>query len=167
MSDSQISRSYWRWYFDAKCISALYRYYRMREYFSWRKLFFVLAFIMIFLQLTRLYLSGIIREDLDLPQSGITCSIRWDDPHINSRKYEDKDRPVLPYDSKGQLPKPIRVKPLYPNPVIKLRPDYFVLAVLQNGPNNQLVGFREVIFLAIKLNRTVVIPQFIKHHTDK
>ena len=33
------------------------------------------------------------------------------------------------------------------------------------GPNNQIHGLRESIILAVKLNRTLVIPPFYKHHT--
>jgi len=48
-------------------------------------------------------------------------------------------------------------------PMINLRPDYFIYPMLSNGPNNQLMSLREAIFLAIKLNRTVVVPNFRKH----
>lgn len=40
------------------------------------------------------------------------------------------------------------------------------MPVLPYGPNNQLRGFRETIILAIKLNRTVVMPPFYKHRSD-
>ena len=47
-----------------------------------------------------------------------------------------------------------------------LRSDHFLIPVLPYGPNNQLRGFRETIILAIKLNRTVVMPPFYKHRSD-
>lgn len=146
----------------------------MREFVSLRKILTCgITFLILIVILTSFNGSNVIWKSITPPQpqvkdSKATCTINWDDPrHIDSSEYELKGKPRLPTDSKGRFSKPIRVKPIYPNPVIKLRPDYFVLAVLQNGPNNQLVGFREVIFLAVKLNRTVVIPRFIKHHTDK
>ena len=39
----------------------------------------------------------------------------------------------------------------------------FLIPVFTYGPNNQLHGFRESIFMAIKLNRTIVTPAFYKH----
>ena len=47
-----------------------------------------------------------------------------------------------------------------------LDPNKFIMPVLPYGPNNQLRGFRETIILAIKLNRTVVMPPFYKHRSD-
>ena len=94
---------------------------------------------------------------------GGVCPINWKIPTIETSEYEDGDLKI-PADDSGKLPEPVLVEPIYSNPVLKLRPDFFVLPILQNGPNNQLVGFRETIFLAIKLNRTVVLPKFFKHH---
>ena len=37
------------------------------------------------------------------------------------------------------------------------RSDKFLTTVLMNGPNNQLVGLRETIFMAIKLNRSYIL----------
>ena len=58
--------------------------------------------------------------------------------------------------------------PLEPRhaPLIRLRSNYFIYATLGSGPNNQLISFRETIFLAIRLNRTVVLPWFRKHETE-
>ena len=39
------------------------------------------------------------------------------------------------------------------------------MSILSNGPNNQLVDFRNSILFAIKLNRTLVIPTFFEHFT--
>nr|CAB3262505.1 uncharacterized protein LOC100180089 [Phallusia mammillata] len=52
------------------------------------------------------------------------------------------------------------------NPIIKLNPHKFILPVLYNGPTNQLIGLRDTVYLAILLNRTVIIPEFHKHLTD-
>jgi len=53
-------------------------------------------------------------------------------------------------------------------PRIKLDPNKFLTPVLTYGPNNQQRGFRETVFLAVKLNRTIVPPGFFKHsRTDK
>ena len=53
-----------------------------------------------------------------------------------------------------------------PVPLINLRKDYFIVATLPNGPNNQLISFRETMYLAIMLNRTLVLPGFRKHATE-
>ncbi|CBY38889.1 unnamed protein product [Oikopleura dioica] len=45
----------------------------------------------------------------------------------------------------------------------KTRPDKFLTSVLMNGPNNQLLGLRETMFIAIKLNRSYIMPKFFKH----
>lgn len=46
-------------------------------------------------------------------------------------------------------------------------PERFIIPLLSMGPNNQLEGFLESVFLAIKLNRTLCIPPFFKHKTDE
>nr|XP_026696581.1 uncharacterized protein LOC100180315 [Ciona intestinalis] len=51
-------------------------------------------------------------------------------------------------------------------PRVSLDPNKFLLPWLLWGPNNQLVGFRESVFLAIKLNRTLVIPHFAPQYND-
>lgn len=43
----------------------------------------------------------------------------------------------------------------------------FLLPLLTNGPNNQLIGFRDAIFLSIIINRTLVIPKFYKHKSSE
>lgn len=48
-------------------------------------------------------------------------------------------------------------------PKYKLDPNKFLIPVFTYGPNNQLHGFRETVFMAIKLNRTVILPPFFKH----
>ena len=45
-------------------------------------------------------------------------------------------------------------------------PDKFLVPVLFFGPNNQIHGLREAIILSIKLNRTLALPPFYKHHTN-
>lgn len=53
------------------------------------------------------------------------------------------------------------------SPIFKQDRDRFIIPILDGGPNNQLFELRETIFLAIKLNRTLVIPRFFKHFTDR
>ena len=48
-------------------------------------------------------------------------------------------------------------------PQVTLDPEKYLIPILTYGPNNQLRGFRETIFLALKLNRTIVPPPFYKH----
>ena len=49
------------------------------------------------------------------------------------------------------------------NPKYATDPGKFLIPVFTYGPNNQLHGFREAIFMAIKLNRTIIAPPFFKH----
>ena len=49
-------------------------------------------------------------------------------------------------------------------PVHQLDPEKYITGTLIWGPNNQIRGLRELIFLAIKLDRTLVIPPFFKHY---
>ena len=42
-------------------------------------------------------------------------------------------------------------------------PNKFITTITVSGPNNQMIGFREMIFMAIKLNRTIIPPLFFKH----
>ncbi|XP_039264860.2 uncharacterized protein LOC120340622 [Styela clava] len=91
------------------------------------------------------------------------CSVQWGNDLINSTLYELKYFEKVSISNKNEKYYPM---PLYPDPVFKMNPDKFILPLLQNGPNNQLMGFREAIFVGLKLNRTIVIPKFIKHHSD-
>ncbi|XP_076824685.1 uncharacterized protein LOC143470435 [Clavelina lepadiformis] len=59
----------------------------------------------------------------------------------------------------------------YPNQLItslasqiKLNPKNFLYPGLFGGPNNQLMGLLQSIFVAIRLNRTLVVPKFSTHH---
>ena len=47
-----------------------------------------------------------------------------------------------------------------------IRADRFLVPILIWGPNNQIRGFAETVFLAIKLNRTLLIPPFFRHTND-
>lgn len=52
------------------------------------------------------------------------------------------------------------------SPIYTTRKDRFLIPLIAWGPNNQLRGFREAAILAVKLNRTLCIPPFFKHHSD-
>lgn len=52
------------------------------------------------------------------------------------------------------------------NTLINLRRSKYLLPILFGGPNNQLIGLRESVYIAIQLNRTLVLPLFKKHRTD-
>ncbi|CAG5079027.1 Oidioi.mRNA.OKI2018_I69.PAR.g9150.t1.cds [Oikopleura dioica] len=52
-------------------------------------------------------------------------------------------------------------------PIHRTDPNRFFIPFLSMGPNNQLEGFLESVFLAIKLNRTMCIPPFFRHKTDE
>jgi len=79
------------------------------------------------------------------------------------------DEPLKHHQQQQQHECPVRFPPptqYLPKPLFNLRSNYFIYATLSNGPNNQLISFRETIFLAIRLNRTVVLPWFRKHETE-
>ena len=48
-------------------------------------------------------------------------------------------------------------------PKFKTRRDRFISSVVSRGPNNQLISLRETIFIAIKLDRALILPPFFKH----
>lgn len=48
-------------------------------------------------------------------------------------------------------------------PVLDLDTTRFLVPVLPFGPNNQMRGFREALFMAIATNRTIILPPFFKH----
>ena len=54
------------------------------------------------------------------------------------------------------------IKPL----LSSIRKDKFLLNLTPFGPNNQLRGFRDTIFLSIYLNRSIILPPFFKHSSD-
>jgi len=51
-------------------------------------------------------------------------------------------------------------------PLYKTSTERYIMPVLIWGPMNQVEGLRETIALAIRLNRTVVIPPMYRHFTD-
>ena len=51
-------------------------------------------------------------------------------------------------------------------PKYRLNPNKYLSAVLPWGPNNQIRGLMETILLAIKLDRTLVVPPFFKHKIE-
>ena len=42
-------------------------------------------------------------------------------------------------------------------PIVSLRPDYFLYPILAGGPLRQMRGLRESVLLAVKLNRTLIL----------
>ena len=51
-------------------------------------------------------------------------------------------------------------------PLFNLNPDKFIIPVLIWGPSNQLDGLKDTIALAIRFNRTLVLPDFYYHNKD-
>lgn len=51
-------------------------------------------------------------------------------------------------------------------PKFRLNPDQFITPVYIWGPSSQLQGLREAIGVAIRLNRTLLLPPFLTHQTD-
>nr|XP_039265660.1 uncharacterized protein LOC120341245 isoform X3 [Styela clava] len=52
-------------------------------------------------------------------------------------------------------------------PLVTLDPNRFMYTAIINGPSNELMGLQEAIFVAIKTNRTLVVPPFKPHFKDK
>ena len=51
-------------------------------------------------------------------------------------------------------------------PKFQTQPDKYILPSLLWGPSNQLLGLRESIALAIKFNRTLILPKLYRHFSD-
>ena len=51
-------------------------------------------------------------------------------------------------------------------PMFDTDPERFIVAISHNGPTNQLMGLRDAIFLSVKLNRTLILPKFLKVNDD-
>lgn len=111
------------------------------------------------------------KSTANLPKKGKEeCSLDWRDGLFSVSN--------LDYEKLKLSPKELQTKtssrdlsanpvPLVRNPLLKLKKDKFMMPILMRGPNNQLIGLRESIYVAIRLNRTLVIPRFIKHRTDR
>ena len=48
-------------------------------------------------------------------------------------------------------------------PELKLDPTKFITGSYIWGPNNQSRGIRELVLMAVKMNRTIALPPFFKH----
>lgn len=93
------------------------------------------------------------------------CQLEFEYDFINSIYYESTIGTTIAM--KKTSPRRKNVKPMFSNTYVNLRRDKFLYPVVYMGPNNQLGGFEDTIFLAIMLNRTIVLPRFLKHRTDR
>ena len=73
---------------------------------------------------------------------------------------------VVPTNPPGNTTTKCNHDPFHLEPEIRLDPDHFLIPILEWGPNNQLRGFMESMYIAIQLNRTLIVPPFFKHRTD-
>ena len=71
------------------------------------------------------------------------------------------DCPEIPSTKKHEKRSIDNVRPLF-----DLRRNFYLIPVLIWGPNNQMNGLIETIALAIKLDRTLVLPKFYRHYRD-
>jgi len=90
--------------------------------------------------------SDILNDPIDLLEQNIDEKMEED--HLKMHACNVKNPPT------GKKPK------------YQTRKDKFLIPLIAWGPNNQLRGFREAAILAVKLNRTLCIPPFFKHHSD-
>lgn len=104
----------------------------------------------------RLHQSKSLVQDANKPsQTG--CLLDWNPFHIDIGSYEiTRRRSTATQNSVND----------YRRPDVTLSGRKFLLPLLHFGPNNQLMGLRESVFVAMYLNRTIVIPMFLKHRTD-
>ena len=51
-------------------------------------------------------------------------------------------------------------------PVYNYEKNKYLIPWLYNGPNNQLFGLRQAVYVAIALKRVLVIPLFFKHFME-
>jgi len=71
----------------------------------------------------------------------------------NLEKKEESEKCVLRFSKSIIIEKPKYV----------LDPEKFLTAFVSRGPNNQIYSLRETIYIAITLNRTLILPPFFKH----
>ena len=73
---------------------------------------------------------------------------------------DDSEDWLCPFDH------PEREKVFEGETFVQVRKDKFLFSISPFGPNNQFIGFRDAVLLAYYLNRTLVLPWFVKHRTD-
>lgn len=116
----------------------------------------------------RTFMKNAINTGMDDPPNPTTCDINFlPRGFVSTGEYEDYFVNQSTIYSEDYLKSAVKVKPIYNNVAIRLHPDRFLYPVVFRGPNNQLLGLWEAIYVAIRLNRTLVIPRFNKHFTDK
>lgn len=82
------------------------------------------------------------------------------------------NEPIYPIDTLQISTESDCIEPLNFEQLSNIKPKYqtdansFLVPILIWGPNNQIRGFIETIFLAIKLNRTLLIPPFFRHSSE-
>lgn len=105
------------------------------------------------------------RSGIDVDSSK-QCTLQWNQLKLNITNYES-DINLLP--ARRQINHDRNHTPplLYGDPQMKLNLQSYLLPDLIWGPNNQLFGFMDSVFMAIHLNRTLVLPSFLKHKTDR
>lgn len=97
----------------------------------------------------------------------VRCDLSWRSSKFSEAYYEEPAYGNSYFRRPQFFAAHSTAEPSYSDTLIKLDPDKFLLPVLVNGPNNQITGLREAAFVAIQLNRTLVVPKFFKHFTDK
>ena len=97
--------------------------------------------------------------------SSFQCLLEWKVVDLNVTLTE-ADR--LEVDESVEIQQTKNPALLFENPVIPLDAGKYLLPELTYGPNNQLIGLVESVVVAIRLNRTLVLPSFHKHfQTDR
>lgn len=88
------------------------------------------------------------------------CELNWRESHLLRRVYEPSRRELNCTEKHIDFP-------IYKRTTLNLNTSRYLLPILANGPNNQLIGLREALVVAVRLNRTLVVPMFFKHFSDR
>ena len=77
-------------------------------------------------------------------------------------------KPQIAIDSLEKCPLDYKGRPDLENvkPLNHMNPEKFIMSLSPFGPNNQIRGFRDTLILAKYLNRTVILPPWVRHPSD-
>ena len=103
-------------------------------------------------------LSGKVQVD----HHGIWRKEKKEQTEVNTYNIEDHEA----FKNLVPLPECPQMKPNWserPEPTYKTDPDKFLTGTYIWGPNNQSRGLREIVLMALKMNRTLALPPFFKH----
>ncbi|XP_039265904.2 uncharacterized protein LOC120341462 isoform X1 [Styela clava] len=117
-------------------------------------------------KMAEVVLPAILRYTNNNIKGNENCPYKQLYPRTKLNVYEGAITEWNGLNSKQKSATPRNIQPLWINPKMRLNPEKYLLVIPRGGPNNQMYELREALFIAIKLNRTIVMPKFFKHFTD-